>query len=58
MNVSIIIYTVKVVVWYKPAVGTVLETNGERNTRCEFAMELGLSGACADCAPGDYCVYD
>ena len=41
---------------YAPAVGTIFETNGERGTRCEFTMELGLGSACADRAPGHHWV--
>ena len=39
---------------YKPAVGTILETNRERDTRCKLTMELGLGSACTDRAPGDH----
>ena len=39
---------------YEPAVGTILETNGERDTGCKFTMKLGLCGTCADRAPGHH----
>lgn len=34
------------------AVGAVLEPDGDRESGGKLAMDLGLSGACADCAPG------